>query len=294
MTELTTGIVGGLGSAVAWAAISILARSLSGTLGPAAINALRSTIGGSLVLLLALTTGYGGEVIRMPLWAVLTLWVSITIAVAVGDTACFASMESLGVTRALTLCMAYPLATTVVGIGLLGEPVTPTLAGGIGLVLAGLFLITSGRSDGAVEAPGGAKRGLRLACLAAAAWAVSAVMMKPPLQLVSVMAGTAIRSPMGGLVLWFTPLTRGTFRAVGNCRPSERAALAAICLLSAGSSLLFTLGIKYGGVAVGTVLSSTSPLFTIPFEMLAFGHRPSARTTMGVVATVAGIGLMKL
>jgi drug/metabolite transporter (DMT)-like permease len=294
MTDITKGIAGGLGAGLAWAAISILARSLSRTIGPVAINALRSTIGGGLVLAVAIAAGLGGEILQMPLWAVLTLWASITIAVGIGDSACFASMESLGVTRALTVSMAYPLLTTLVGLGLLGETVTPPLAGGILLVLGGLLLITTGKDEGAAEVPGGTRRGLRLAFLAAGTWAVAAVLMKAPLQLVSVLAGTAVRSPMGGLVLWFTPWTRGTLRAIAECRPADRAALAAICLLSAASSVLFTVGIKYGGVAVGTVLSSTSPLFTIPFEMLVFGRRPSARTTMGVVATVAGIALMQL
>jgi drug/metabolite transporter (DMT)-like permease len=63
-------------------------------------------------------------------------------------------------------------------------------------------------------------------------------------------------------------------------------------VLSAIGSLLFTTGIKFGGVAVGNVLASTSPLFTLPFEVLVFRQRPSAWTVMGAAVTVGGVGLM--
>jgi len=294
MTELTKGILGGLGSAMSWACISILTRSLSDTLGPASINAIRSTVGGLLVLVVAVASGYWWEIVEMPLWAVLTLWVSITIGLAVGDTVFFHGMRYLGVTRAHTLSMAHPLLTTAVGIGLLGEPVTLLRAAGILLVLGGLSLIIAGKGEGGAEMAGGRRRGVRLVLVAAATWSLSTILLKGPLQVVSAMAAAAVRSPVGGSILWLTPWTRGAIRKVSTSRPEDLARLTAICLLSAASALLFTTGVKYGGVAVGTVLSTTSPLFTIPLEILVLGRRPSRRTVMGAIVTVGGIGLMNL
>lgn len=294
MTELMKGILGGLGSAMSWACISILARSLSDTLGPASINAIRSTVGGVLVLLVAVASGYWWEIVEMPLWVVLTLWISITIGLAVGDTVFFHGMNSLGVTRAHTLSMAHPLLTTAVGIGLLGESVTLLRATGILLVLGGISLIVTGKGEGSAEIAGGRRRGMRLVLLAAGMWTLSTVLLKGPLQIVSAMAAAAVRSPVGGSVLWLTPWTRGTIRTVATSRPEDLGRLAGICLLSAASALLFTTGIKYGGVAVGTVLSNTSPLFTIPLEILVLGRHPSRQTVLGAVVTVGGIGLMNL
>lgn len=294
MTDLTRGILGGLGTGITWAAISVLVRSLSGTVTPAGITAVRSTLGGGLVLVAAVAIGYGGEVVRMPLWAVLSLWASIILAMGIGDTIFFASMDHLGVTRALTLSMANPLLTTVVGIGFLGEEMTPPRAVGILLVVGGLCLVVSGKGEGGSERRGATRQGVRLVFLAAGSWALSAVIMKPALQVVSVIAAAAVRIPMGGLILWLTPWARGTLRAIRTSTPAERARLGAICLLSAVGSLLFTSGIKFGGVAVGNVLASTAPLFTLPFEVWVLGHRPSRRTALGAVATVAGIGLMNL
>jgi drug/metabolite transporter (DMT)-like permease len=79
---------------------------------------------------------------------------------------------------------------------------------------------------------------------------------------------------------------------VRTAQGREAAALLTVCLLSAVSPLLYTFGIKYGGVAIGSVLSTTSPLFTIPLEVLILGIRPSRRTIVGALITVAGIALM--
>jgi len=293
MTDLTWGIASGLGTGMSWAATSLLVRSLSGTLTPAGITAVRSTIGGSILVVLALATGHGGEVVRMPLWVVLTLWASIIIAMGFGDPLFFASMDHLGVTRALILSMANPLLTTLVGIGLLGEPVTLSRAVGILLVVGGLVLIIAGKGDGRSEHRA-TRRGMRLVFTAAAAWAVSAVIMKPALEAVSVVAAAAVRIPMGGLFLWLTPWTRGTVPAIATSTPAERRRLGLVCLISAFGSLLFTSGIKFGGVAIGNLLASTSPLFTLPFEVWVLRQRPSRQTVLGAVVTVAGVGLMNL
>ena len=184
MTEFTWGIAGGLGAGMTWAATSMLARSLSGVLTPAGISAVRATIGGSILVVLALATGHAGEVVRMPLWVVLTLWVSIIAAMGIGDPLFFASMDHLGVSRALILGMANPLLTTLVGIGLLREPVTLPRAAGILLVVGGLVLIIAGRGDGGTERRA-TRQGMRLVFWAAGLWAVSAVILKPALQIVT-------------------------------------------------------------------------------------------------------------
>ena len=293
MTDLTWGIASGLGTGMTWAATSLLVRSLSGTFTPAGITAMRSTVGGSILVILALAAGHGGDVVRMPLWVVLTLWASIILAMGIGDSLFFASMDHLGVTRALILSMVNPLLTTLVGMGLLGEPVTLPRASGILLVMGGLLLIIAGKSEGGSErrAP---RRGMRLVFAAAMAWAASAVIMKPALEAVPVVAAAAVRIPMGGLFLWLTPWTRGTVDAIAASRPAERKRLGLICFITAFGSLLFVAGIKFGGVAIGNVLASTSPLFTLPFEVWVLSQRPSRQTVLGAVVTVAGVGLMNL
>jgi drug/metabolite transporter (DMT)-like permease len=292
VSDLTWGIAGGLGTGIVWATISTLVRSLSGTLSPVQITALRSTVGGVVLLCVTILVGETRALLESPLWAVLLLWMSILIAMGVGDSAFFASMDYLGVTRALTLGMANPLLTTLVGILLLGETMTVPRASGIFLVVAGIALIVSGRDDQATGLRTPSRRGLRLVFLAATAWALSAIMIKAPLQVMPAAAATTLRFPAVAVVLWCSPWTRGTKQVLAAMTRADKTALAAVCLLSGFGSLLFMIGIKYGGVAIGNVLSSTSPLFTLPYELWVLKQPISRRSIVGALATVLGIGLM--
>jgi len=292
MSELALGIMGALGSAATWALICILAQSLSGRLTSAGINAFRALVGGLIIFIGALVTGYGAEIVTMPLWVALTLWASILIGYAGGDTIFFLGMQHLGVTRAHTLSMVHPLMSTIAGIVLFGEVMTATRAAGVLLVVGGLALIVTGQSEGSAEALRARRRGIELVLVAAVAWTVGSVMLKPPLQVVSPVTASAVRSPLVGAVLWLTPWARGTWRTVRTTRGREAIVLAAICLFSAISPILYTVGIKYAGVAIGSVLSTTSPLFTIPLEIAVLGRWPTRRTVLGAVTTVCGIALM--
>jgi drug/metabolite transporter (DMT)-like permease len=292
MSEVALGIAASLASAGTWALICTLAQALSGGLSSAGINAFRALVGGIIVLVGAVASGYGTEIVTMPLWVALTLWGAILIGYAAGDTVFFLSMQHLGVTRAHTLGMVHPLMSTVAGIALFGESMTSPRAAGILLVVGGIGLIVTGYSERSADGHHSRRRGVTLVLVAAVAWTVGAVMLKPPLQVVSPITATAIRSPLAGVVLWLTPWARGTWQAVRKTRGREAVVLTAICLLSTVSPLLYTFGIKYAGVAIGSVLSATSPLFTIPLEIVVLGRWPTRRTMLGAVTTVVGIALM--
>lgn len=291
MHELTQGVLAGLGCGLNWAVTSLVVRTLLGRLTPAGISAVRATGGGGLLILLALAAGEGGAMLHAPFWVILSLAAAICLGMGLGDSLFFVSMEELGMTRALTLSLLNPLLSTFAGIALYREPVTLVRLAGIGLVLVGLGVIVSGRGD---ETATGRRtsRGLRLVCLAAACWALSATIVKPALLEVPVLAGTALRIPIAGLVLWLTPWTRGTLAAVRESNSVERWRLGTICVLNALGSILFTVAIRSGGVAIGNALSSTAPLFAIPLEILVVKRRPSTRTIAGAVLTVAGIGCL--
>jgi len=292
MTDLTRGMLAGLGSGLNWALTSLVVRSLLGRLTPVRLSALRSTLGGGILIGAAIAAGEGPDMLRAPLWIVLSLWTAIVLAMGVGDSLFFRSMDHLGLTRALALSLLNPLLTTLSGIVVYGEPMTLPRLVGIGLVIGGLGLIVSRRGQEGARGTHATRRGLPLVFLAAASWALSATILKPALLQMPVLASTALRIPMAGIVLWLTPWTRGTLDAVRGSTPAERWRLATVCLLSAVGSALFTITIRSGGVAVGNALASTAPLFAIPLEIGILKRRPSTRTIMGAVLTVGGIGCM--
>ncbi len=294
MTDLTLGILAGLGSGLNWAVTSLLARSLLGRLSPVELSALRATVGGGILLGAAIVAGEGRAMLQAPLWVVLSLWTAILLAMGVGDSLFFRSLDHLGLTLALALTLLNPLLTTLAGITIYGEPVSLPRLLGIGAVLGGLGLVISGHGSEGPRATRAGRRGLRLVILAAVTWALSAILLKPALLQLPVLAGTALRIPMAGLVLWLTPWTRGTLAAVRASTRSERWRLATVCLLNAVGSALFTIAIRSGGVAIGNALASTAPLFAIPLEMVVLKSRPAPRTVVGAVCTVSGIACLGL
>jgi drug/metabolite transporter (DMT)-like permease len=294
MTDFSWGILGGLGSGLNWAVTTLIIRSLIGTFTPAGITAVRATVGGAILVGAAIAAGQGRDMLTAPLWVVLSLWISVVIAMGLGDTLFFRGMDYLGVTRALTLGLLNPLLTTLTGTVFYGETMTLPRLAGIGLVIGGLCLIVSGGGGEGTAAARTRRRGLALVCSAAAAGALSATIQKPALLQMPVLAATALRIPVAGLVLWLTPWTRGTLGALRSSSPRERRQLGTVCLLNAIGSALFTMAIRYGGVAVGNVLASTSPLFALPLEVWLLKQRPSRRTVLGAVLAVTGIVCINL
>lgn len=294
MTDLTLGILAGLGCGLNWAVTSLLARSLLGRLSPAGLSAVRSTVGGGILIVAAIAAGEGPAMLQAPFWVVLSLWTAILLSMGVGDSIFFRSLDYLSLTLALDLSLLNPLFTTLTGIALYGEPMTLMRLAGIAAVLGGLGLVISGRGQEGPRATHAGRRGLRLVVFASMAWALSATILKPALLRLPILAGTALRIPMAGLVLWLTPWTRGTLDGIRASTRNERWQIATVCLLNAVGSALFTIAIRSGGVAIGNALASTSPLFAIPLEIWIVKQRPSKRTIVGAVCTVGGIACLGL
>jgi len=292
-TDAGLGVLCALGSALTWAAVSLLARNLSDRFNSIAINAIRSTLGGGIVLSFVLLQGGGTDLLTLSPRVVFLLALSVLVAVGVGDTLFFEGTRTLGVAVAMTVSMSYPLITTLLAVLLLGETLTPRLTVGILLTLGGLVVIVTGGTGPDADGSDRSRFGLVLAALAAVAWAVSALLMKPPLREVDAVTATAVRLPLIAAALWCTPWSRDT---VGRLRASNRAtrlALAGLGSLTALTTVMFAAGLKYAGVAVGTVLSSTAPLFSIPLGLWFSGERLRPATAVGMIVTVTGIALMQ-
>lgn len=289
----TVGALCALGAAVTWAATSLLVRTLVAAFGSVAINAIRSSVSGALLLAWVLLVQGPGALTSISAEAFWLLAISIVAAIGVGDTVFFESTRRLGLARALTISMTYPLMAAALAVVVFGEAVTPQIALGSVLTLGGLVLIVSARG---AERPGaeGWWRGVGEATLAAFAWAVSVVLMKAPLQEVEAVTAQAVRLPLAGVLLFATPWARG---AIGRLRLSDRAVLwrfGALSLLTALSAVMFVAGLKYADVVVATVLSSTAPMFAIPLGLVFLGERLAPRAVLGTLVTVAGIVVLQL
>jgi drug/metabolite transporter (DMT)-like permease len=70
--------------------------------------------------------------------------------------------------------------------------------------------------------------------------------------------------------------------------------LIALAALTAISSVMYSASVKYAGVAVATVLSSTAPLFAVPLGVVFLGERLPGLAMLGALVTVAGIVVLRL
>ena len=292
IAETTLGTLAALGAAVTWAATGLLVRSLVRELGSVAVNAVRSTVGGAILLVWVLVTAGAGAFAVASTRALVLLALSIVAAIAIGDTVFFESTRVLGLGRAMTISMTYPVGAAALAAAFLGEPITLPIAAGALLTLGGIVLIVAPWAERAPD-----ERfafGVATATLASLAWAVSVVLVKAPLREMDAVTAQAIRLPLAALVLWATPWARAAAGGLGRLGGAALTRLAALSVLTVLSSVLFVASVKYAGVAVAAVLSSTAPMFAIPLARVFFGERLSRPALLGAGVTVVGIVVLQL
>ena len=290
--DTTFGALAALGSAVAWAVTSLLARSLMSELGSVGLNAIRSTIGGALLIAWVLATAGAGAFTAISASAWLLLGLSIVTAIALGDTVFFESTRAIGVGRAMTISTTYPLGAAVIAAAFLNEPVTVPIAVGSLVTMAGLVLIVAPWAERAPE-----ERfwfGVGAAAIASLAWAVSTVLVKPPLAEMGPVTAQAIRLPIASMVLWLTPWARPVPRTFAKSSRAVQIRIVILGAITSVSSVMFVAGVKHAGVAVASVLSSTAPMFAIPLAVIFLDERITLRAFLGIVLTLAGIIALQL
>jgi drug/metabolite transporter (DMT)-like permease len=286
------GALCALGSAMMWALTGLLVRSLAPVLGSVKVNTVRSGLSGLLLLGWVVVAGKGADLASVSVTSLAFLTLSIVAAIGVGDTVFFESARLLGLARAMTVSMTYPLLAALMAAVLFGEAVTPRLAVGSLLTLGGLVLIVGWGTE--TDDEGRRWLGIGAASLASVAWAASVVLMKPPLTEVEPVTAQAIRLPLAAALLAVTPWARGTTAAVRNGGRPVLVRVAVLSVLTALSSVMFVAGLKYAGVTVASVLSSTAPMFAIPLGFFFLDERLTLRMAAGTAVTVVGVIVMQL
>jgi drug/metabolite transporter, DME family len=288
----TLGALCALGSAVAWALTSLLVRSLTPRFGTVAINAARTTVCALLIAAwMAVGDGFDG-LSAVSTRSLILLLVSIVTAIAVGDTVFFESTRMLGLGRAMTLSMSYPVVAAVLAAFLLDERISAQIAIGGLLTLGGLVVVVATRQE-----EGAAPRswlGVGAAAAAAVAWGVSVVALRVPLEEIDALTAQLVRLPLAAALLWAMPWSWRDAPALIRGGRDVAVRLGVLGVLTALSSVMYVLSIKHAGVAVATVLSSTAPLFAVPLGVVFLGERLPPIALVGAGVAVAGVVVLKL
>jgi drug/metabolite transporter (DMT)-like permease len=289
-SDPAVGALCALGAALAWSVTSLLARTLMPHYGSVTINAIRSGVAGILLVSCVVVIDGPAALVTMSATTFAVLVVSIVVAIGVGDTVFFESSRAIGLGRAMTIATTYPIGAAVLAAALYGERITTTIAAGSLLTLSGVALIVGARPEARPER---LWFGVWTAVVASVAWAVSTVMMKTPLQEIDPLTAQAVRLPLASALLWLTPWTRGTGAALREAGRGPLLRIGVLGLVTAASSVLFVASLKYAGVALGSVLSATAPLFALPLGVMFLGERVSPWTVLGALVAVAGIVVLQ-
>lgn len=287
------GAVCALASAFTWAVTSLLVRTVSPPLSSVTVSAVRSLLGGGLLLTWVLATGGIGRLIAIGEKNFFLLAISIVVAIALGDVMFFESARFLGLARAMTVSMVYPLMSAGFAALFLGEPLSARVTAGAVVTLTGLAVIVRARNGERVREEH-LGRGLAAALVAAVAWAVSLLVLKPAVGSLDPITTQAVRLPLASLVLFATPWGWGAPRQVLTVDRSMLRRVALLGVITAMSSVLFVTSVKLADVAVAAVLSSTAPLFALPLGLIFLGERVTRTALVGTALAVGGVALIQL
>jgi drug/metabolite transporter (DMT)-like permease len=227
----------------------------------------------------------------------LSLVVSGIVGFTLGDFLLFVSVREGGVQRALVLFNTSPLIATLLAIPMLGERPGSSMWVGMGLVLAGVWLVETDpvRIAAARERP--PRRHPWLATLAglgaAGGQALGILFSRGPLQIVPVLPATAIRLTAGAVTLApLLAMVEGR-SGYGGLAPRRWPRLLLPVLLGTVIALLFSMrGIRDVPAGVSSSLLATTPLFSLPIARFVLKERIGGRSVLGTLVAVGGIFLL--
>jgi DME family drug/metabolite transporter len=293
LTTSAFGAACALASAFSWALTSLLVRRLGRVCSMVTVNAVRISASGALLLAIMLAGSGRAELAAMSGVTLLLVASSTVLAAGIGDSIFFECARVLGLGRAMTLAMTYPLMAAAFAAVVLGEPITLRSATGAVITLAGLGLIVSARAgdEGTHERQ---RLMVLLSFFVALTWAASAILMKPAMRELSPLTAQGIRLPIVAGFLWLMPWSRAGLPALVGAGRSVVAPMAVLSALTVVSSMTWIAGLKYSDVIVATVLSSTSPMFALGLGAMFLGERLTLGAVVGALLTIAGIVVLDI
>jgi DME family drug/metabolite transporter len=293
LTGPAFGAACALASAFSWALTSLLVRRLGSVCDMMTINAVRISLSGLVLLAISFLGTAREELAVMSAFTFLLVASSTILAAGIGDSIFFECSRVLGLGRAMTLAMVYPLMASAFAAVFLGEPITLRSTVGAVTTLAGLGLIVTARHD-----DGGThehqRRAVLLSFVVALTWAASAIIMKPAMRELSPLTAQGIRLPLVAAFLWLMPWARAGVPPLVAAGRSVVVPLTVLSALTAVSSMTWIAGLKYSDVVVATVLSSTSPMFALGLGAMFLGERLTPAAVVGALLTIAGIVVLDI
>ncbi len=288
----------GLGSAALWAVTSVVARAQSRAIDAVTLNLTRMAAASLFFIVGVVVSGRLGEVLHLPLDVLALLIGAVIVSMALGDTIFFASMARIGTSRAMPISGVFPLFAVLLAAPLAGEPLTPRLLAGAGLVVVGVGLVATGGTavpPGAAAVPRGTLlRGIALALLAAFTWGLGTVLLKLGAVDVDVFVANTVRLPAAtATLLLYRQLVLARRTPLPRPAPRQLLGIALAGLIGSGvGGALYVLSAQVAGAGRTATMGATAPLWAAPLAAVFLKEPIGARVILGTVLSVVGLWLL--
>jgi drug/metabolite transporter (DMT)-like permease len=282
-------------SSVTWAFASSRYALLARSAGGEQVNLLRAlfalTLWASALFVLQGPSGLSGVSLGTSAY----LAASIACSYGIGDAIFFSAATRIDMSSALAIATTYPLWATLYGIAFRGEAFRGWAMVGMLVCVFGVSSLLrqsrAGTSTGASAR--GAAIGVGLAALASLLWAGNAVFLKLGASGLSVYQANAVRFAFGVLIIlpqWGVKRARAPR---GQPAPWHLKQMLLPLLADTGfGSVCYVYGIANSELAVGTTLSSLSPLVALIIGAVTKTERLTPQRVLAVCMTVAGVILL--
>ncbi|MEI8254286.1 MAG: DMT family transporter [Deltaproteobacteria bacterium] len=284
-------------AAITWAVGSIFFARIGRTVPPGAMNLGKLFAAGLALTVTRLVVAPVAPLATVPARAHGLLVLSAIAGLTIGDTAYFAAMEAIGVSRAVLLLSAAPVFTAIGGYAFLGEQPNARSLLGIAVILVGIVLVVLRPADPSLPRRPHAARGLVFGAISALGQASGSLLSRRAMQQgIDPLAAGAGRVVVGGLVLLAVAVLTRKARPWLESLARDRAWLSvasAAMIGSYGGIWLAQTGIaRASSAGAAATLLATTPVFVVPIAHYSGVERATARAIAGAVVTVIGIATL--
>jgi drug/metabolite transporter (DMT)-like permease len=299
------GEVAALGAALCWAVGSHLFSRIGREVPAGAMNLGKCATALAMFTVTALAAS-GKVVPALPAGTLPWLVASGVVGLAIGDSAYFSALVTLGVRRALLLLSTAPVFAAVGGALFLGERLGLRDAAAIAAVMAGVVVVVNEQETG----PAAVARGLALTPRASAVGVLYGLIAGVAQAAGSLMSRFAMSAGVGSRDTAIVRLMAGVGAmillagATGRLAPWGRTLGKPRLLLAiTGSAFVGTYcGMWLSQVAIGRAASTaiaatllaTSPIFALPLGRWLGSERITLRALGGTALAVAGLAALTL
>jgi drug/metabolite transporter (DMT)-like permease len=282
-----------LGCALAWAIAVILFKKSGEHLPPFALNLIKTAMVLPLFAVTILVVE-GTTLPSIPLDHLGVILLSGLLGIAAGDTLYFRALNAIGASRIAVAQALYSPFVILLSMLWLGERLGPWQFAGVGLVLAGIVLVTWSRERQSVDARA-LRIGVAWAVISVFLMALGVVIAKPMLEQHSFLWVVTLRVAAGFVGMFTIAVGRRQLMALWR---AYRGVTHWPAIVAGGitgtyiSMMMWLAGYKYTQASIAAVLNELAAVFILPLAVIFLRETVQPRQAFGVLLALAGVVLV--